>query len=469
MSTSPKRKLELLARALEDEGARPAIVYARSRRAVDEVSAALGALAYHAGMPARARQQAQETFMSSSSAVIVCTNAFGMGVDKADVRSVWHWNLPNSPEAYYQEAGRAGRDGLPARCVLLYTPSDRGLIASFIQASAFGADEVTSLLEVLAELADPETKAFTATPWDLAARLSPRSGRSVADDDVRAWLAAAEVAGAVELAPGAASVWHGRLLLRGLGGPRRELVAERSRMAERVRWDQLRAIEAYATSGECRRARLAGYFGDAEPGAPEVRCCDLHEHPEDLPRLAAQVDRAGVTAAMVELAGAARPSLSRAALVGALRGAERFRAAYGALPGFGCALSMRAADVEAALDRAVAAGELEERSVAGSSRLVPPGSAVDAGAIPRERRSRSAGSPLDDLESALVEPLRAWRAQTAREAGVPAYVVARDRTIAEIAAYRPATAEGLERIFGVGPAFLERYGEAVLAIVAEHG
>ena len=60
--------------------------------------------------------------MASPDAVIACTNAFGMGVDKPDVRSVWHWNLPGSVEAYYQEAGRAGRDGLPARAVLLYAP-----------------------------------------------------------------------------------------------------------------------------------------------------------------------------------------------------------------------------------------------------------------------------------------------------------------------------------------------------------
>ena len=469
VSTSPKRKLELLTSCLQDESLRPAIIYARSRRAVDDVSASLGALAYHAGMSSRARREAQEAFMSSSNAVIVCTNAFGMGVDKADVRSVWHWNLPNSPEAYYQEAGRAGRDGLPARCVLLYTPSDRGLIASFIQASAFGADEVSALLDVLVAIADSETKGFTATPGELAAQLHTRSGRPVGDDDVRAWLAAAEIAGAVELAPGAASVWHGRLLLRALGVQRRELVAERSRVAERVRWDQLRAIEAYATADGCRRQRLVAYFGFGDPGVPEVRCCDLHEHPTDLPRLAAQVGRAGLREALVALAGEARPSLSRAALIGAARGSERYRLAYSSLVGFGCALSLRSADVESAVERAVAEGALEERAVAGAHRLVPPGNDVHGGAIARERGSRSSSpSPLEGMESPLVDALRAWRSQTARGASVPAYVVARDRTLAEIAHYRPATADGLERIFGVGPAFLERYGDAVLALLSDH-
>ena len=93
--------------------------------------AGLKALAYHAGMEAEERSSTQNRFMGGEAEVIVATNAFGMGVDKADVRSVWHMTIPTSVEAYYQEAGRGGRDGLPARAVLLAMRADLGRLVRF--------------------------------------------------------------------------------------------------------------------------------------------------------------------------------------------------------------------------------------------------------------------------------------------------------------------------------------------------
>ncbi len=115
------------------------IVYVSSRKRCEDVGRFLehdlrrSTVIYHAGLPREERSQAQDRFMAGEAEIVVATNAFGMGVDKPDIRSVIHFNMPGTLEAYYQEAGRAGRDGLPAECVLLYAPGDRFLQELFIE------------------------------------------------------------------------------------------------------------------------------------------------------------------------------------------------------------------------------------------------------------------------------------------------------------------------------------------------
>jgi ATP-dependent DNA helicase RecQ len=138
--SSQEEKLRALA-ALCAETSGPGIVYARARESCEKLASFLRqqgikAAHYHAGMNTDERTQAQNAFMSGKTRVIVATVAFGMGIDKADVRFIIHYNLPNSLEAYCQESGRAGRDGRPARCVLFYSSGDKSQLSRWLRQDA---------------------------------------------------------------------------------------------------------------------------------------------------------------------------------------------------------------------------------------------------------------------------------------------------------------------------------------------
>jgi RecQ family ATP-dependent DNA helicase len=263
------RKRATLLYALGCDDALPAIVYCGTRKHTDEVATLLrehgfGAVRYHAGMSPQERRASQESFMSGAAEVVVATNAFGMGVDKADVRTVVHWALPTSLEAYYQEAGRGGRDGRPGRALLLASRMDLGRLIRFIK------ERDTSVEDVKRYVASLRMRAMDGVAAIGHGELGERE---------RVLLSIAERAGAVELAPGGP---EGLLAtLTGEGSPRKAYDAIKA--ARDRGWESYRSIERYSSSTDtCRRRQILDHFGDREPCAPEVRCCDVCEADREL-------------------------------------------------------------------------------------------------------------------------------------------------------------------------------------------
>jgi len=235
----------------------------------------IATVAYHAGMSPDARRASQAAFMEGRAEVVVATNAFGMGVDKADVRTVAHWALPTSLEAYYQEAGRGGRDGRPARALLLAARMDLGRLISFIKERETSVEEVKRYVARLRRGAEQETVAI---------------GHGELGDRDRVLLSIAERAGAVELQPGGR---EGLLVsLTGRGSPRKAYMAIKA--ARDRGWESYHSIERFSAGAEiCRRRQILDHFGDEEECRPSGRCCDVCEPDPTLERVAtAPVPRA---------------------------------------------------------------------------------------------------------------------------------------------------------------------------------
>jgi ATP-dependent DNA helicase RecQ len=240
----------------------PGIVYVATRRRAQEVAAALGdagvlAVPYHAGLPARSRESVQDIFMAGDVDVVVATNAFGMGVDKADARFVVHHDIPDSLDSYYQEIGRAGRDGEPARAVLLYRHENLGVRKFF---AAGGRPTRQDYADVLQQVGGGGAVHPVA---ELGEALGLANGR------LRSALARLEDAGAVRLTPddGVRAVGRatdaGRYLEEAARASEAEAELERSR---------LEMMRSFAETRRCRRSVLLAYFGEPFDGPCDA--CD---------------------------------------------------------------------------------------------------------------------------------------------------------------------------------------------------
>jgi ATP-dependent DNA helicase RecQ len=256
-----ERKLRALQDAIA-EAPKPGIVYVATRRQAEELAASLcdrgvRAASYHAGMRGTERDAVQERFMDGDLDAVVATTAFGMGIDKADVRWVFHGQVSESLDAYYQELGRAGRDGEPAQARLFYRQEDLGLRRFFSGTGHVEVDEIAQVLEAVREAPG------TVDPTEL------ESETELSETKLATALARLEESGAVEILPTGD--------VRAAGGAadpadavRAAAVSEEKRRTfDRSRVDMMRG---YAEADGCRREFLLSYFG--EPFEPPCGNCD---------------------------------------------------------------------------------------------------------------------------------------------------------------------------------------------------
>jgi ATP-dependent DNA helicase RecQ len=455
------------------------IIYCATRKKVDSVSETLASwgikcVAYHGGMGDQERERAQEIFIHRKADVAVATNAFGMGIDRSDVRFVIHYEVPGSVEAYYQEAGRAGRDGENAYCELLFNYADTRTQEFFIDGANPSAAIVRSIYQYLLNEADKDFEVHR-TLDEIAANADVKNSMSVGSA-----MAILARSGYVERFDIPKKRMKGTRLLK----PdvlARALQLDEIAIEEKDRRDRekLKAMVEMCYSRGCRQQWILSYFGEEEAGV--CGTCDVC-------RDEGSGDKRAPTAE--------ETTLVRKALSGVARMSRRSATGWEAKFGRGRIVQMLAGSksqeiINARLDQLTTYGILKDkgtgylnslmRSLADAGlvitisgefpllTLTPLGDKVMRGEVPFQMvwPDSAAGRKtvaLQDhgFDSQLYSMLRDIREKIAKREDVPSYVVFGNKTLEALTRYQPVTAEEALLVPGIGAAKVQRYAKPFL-------
>ncbi len=477
VEVAPSQRAALTLELLLEEARRPAIVYTPTRAQATSVAAELAChfpcAAYHAGLDGDHRKRVQEEFLEGRIQVMVATIAFGMGIDKPDVRTVIHTALPGSLEAYYQEIGRAGRDGAPSRTVLMHSYADRRTHDFFFERDY---PAVKVLDGIFARLrVEPVEKATLQHQL----RMDPEVFDKALE---KLWI------------HGGALVDFAENVSRGHDHWREPYIAQGDQKQQ-----QLNLMLRYAESSECRMSGLVRHFGDLADAQNACGICDFCAPAEcsgQRFRPATDAERAAALSAISVLrSGSGRstgklhaevcphgemPRDAFEEILGAMARANFLRLANAVFEKDGKTIPYRKASLTPdgeALEEIVP-GDLLMKDAAQAATKARKGRKKAAAPAKRKRSRkpaavatpappRPADRPKLAPDSQVEDKLRQWRLAEAKRRGVPAFRIFSDQTLKAVAARRPATAAELLGIPGLGIGTVEKYGAQIYRLL--HG
>jgi ATP-dependent DNA helicase RecQ len=469
------------------------IVYCATRRRVDQVSDTVESwgtkvIRYHGGIDDDARGAAQERFTQNNCDVAVATNAFGMGIDRSDVRFVAHFDIPGSLEAYYQEAGRAGRDGEPAECELFFNYADTRVQEFFIDGNNPPMELIRSLYLLLRNLANPNGEVVVSTR-DLAARL----GRDNNEMAVHSAVTILDRHGVIDRFDVPGKRILGIKLLRPDLRPSALPIDTRA-LQEKEKRDRakLKAMLAYAYGRECRQKIILRYFGDPEL----VSCGACDQCSSNRSKNLRAPSQSELVLVRKLLSGVARmsirteqgfvPRFGRGRVIQVLLGSqakEIFDARLNELTTYGLLRDKRPnylyelfRELEEAKLLYSTGGQYPMIGLTELGVAVMQNRASFTIVWPEEPQPRGIKkSVLPEVVDEPVDPdlfaaLRKTRAALAeKQGGVPHYVIFPDETLKAFARIRPQSVDAARRIRGVGDIKAERYVPAFLDAIREFG